>query len=521
MFWIWAVGVDIGMIMVRQFKTFKYYMEFHAVFMFILCGLSVAFEIVILDYSWGALWEDAGNMKRAHLVVGLIMLGLTMFQILSGIFTRLSIFNTKDNYKSLKLYKLIHQVLGTVFYLAGKWQVISGKWVYGNYMDEDATQSMLVGVYVVVGVMGGRILLELLYAFPPAFLLNCLRPAPKNTQNLHLDPKGHDLISLIEAYKWSEIKKQYPEEKLCLLGNKIISLKEIIHPGGLFIFEAINGREIDRFVYGGYALDKALFPMESHLHSPFAFLMMEKNVIGELSNLPHSYVCYAESKDRTLLNGVGFSIRSHQVVAPNIMQIELVNQQFVVQNNQSGISWIGRYYQVTTNQANSKLNGKKRLYTSVLCMTKANQEYRERLVKIVNQIDVLSVQLDKTTFGISNAYSEGLPLILKKYNNPKEQSFSGFVHENAKDSSIVYQVSGPLGQGIQLTGADSGNIVLFAGGTGLFPFLDLLDFMLKKALVTALVRVRGENILQYLDPSFTTIYNNNSGLKIFLYASFR
>ena len=272
-------------------------------------------------------------------------------------------------------------------------------------MDADATQSMLVGVYVIVGVFGARILIELLYAFPPAFLLKCLRPAPKSSQALHLDPQGSDLLSLIEAYKWSEIRKQYPDEKLCLLGNKVISLKEIIHPGGLFIFEAINGREIDRFVYGGYALDKALFPMESHLHSPFAFIMMEKNCIGELSNLPHSYVCYAESKDRTLLQGAGFRVQSHQVLAPNIMQIELVNQQFVVQNSQPGISWIGRYFQVTTSHPSAKLKGKKRLYTSVLCMTKANQEYRQRLVRFVSQIDVLSAQLDQATLGISSTHS--------------------------------------------------------------------------------------------------------------------
>jgi hypothetical protein len=53
----------------------------------------------------------------------------------------------------------------------------------------------------------------------------------------------------------------------------------------MFIFEAINQREIDRFVFGGYALDQTLYSsLQSHLHSEFALAMMERNVVGELDN---------------------------------------------------------------------------------------------------------------------------------------------------------------------------------------------------------------------------------------------
>lgn len=50
MFWTWGLGVDIGMIIVRQFKTFRYYMEFHAIFMFIICAITFSMEILILVY---------------------------------------------------------------------------------------------------------------------------------------------------------------------------------------------------------------------------------------------------------------------------------------------------------------------------------------------------------------------------------------------------------------------------------------------------------------------------------------
>lgn len=63
MFWIWALGVDIGMVIVRQFKTFRYYMELHATFMFILCALTISMETLILVYMSGSLWPAGDTMK--------------------------------------------------------------------------------------------------------------------------------------------------------------------------------------------------------------------------------------------------------------------------------------------------------------------------------------------------------------------------------------------------------------------------------------------------------------------------
>ena len=69
-------------------------------------------------------------------------------------------------------------------YLSGKWQVISGKWVYGNYTNGNSTSMLLDGVYIVLGVFGFRIIVELIHAFPPKSLLKCLRPSEKKKNQL-------------------------------------------------------------------------------------------------------------------------------------------------------------------------------------------------------------------------------------------------------------------------------------------------------------------------------------------------
>jgi hypothetical protein len=57
-----------------------------------------------------------------------------------------------------------------------------------------------------------------------------------------------------------------------------------------------------------------------------------------------------------------------------------------------------------------------------------------------------------------------------------------------------------------------GNVVVFAGGTGIFPFLDFLDWLLKKTLVTVLVKLKGNKILEMLDESLREIFYQNDDI---------
>jgi len=53
-----------------------------------------------------------------------------------------------------------------------------------------------------------------------------------------------------------------------------------MHPGGNYIITKINGREIDRCFFGGYALEGDR--RAGHLHSVFAEKYLLENTIGYL-----------------------------------------------------------------------------------------------------------------------------------------------------------------------------------------------------------------------------------------------
>jgi NAD(P)H-flavin reductase len=51
---------------------------------------------------------------------------------------------------------------------------------------------------------------------------------------------------------------------------------------------------------------------------------------------------------------------------------------------------------------------------------------------------------------------------------------------------------GPFGKSHGLSKIEGGEIVLIAGGTGLHPFLDLLDFLLRKTMFDLIRESKGQ-----------------------------
>jgi len=56
-------------------------------------------------------------------------------------------------------------------------------------------------------------------------------------------------------------------------------------------------------------------------------------------------------------------------------------------------------------------------------------------------------------------------------------------------SAVEINITGPKGRGLCLEKIPRGVVVLIAGGTGLFPYLDLLD-LLFKATVTGKIKTQ-------------------------------
>lgn len=153
----------------------------------------------------------------------------------------------------------------------------------------------------------------------------------------------------------------------------------------------------------------------------------------------------------------------------------------------TSLSQIGQYYSLTIN---SQLT---RLYTAVNFLQPANITLIDRISKNGVQISknfytpheiVMTNQEHNLNAELADLEKEHssrnlLPLLVKKYSNGKLTSL--FLSPHAKISSIV--ISQPRGLGLALDCVTSKNVVIFAGGTGLYPYSDLIDLLFKAKLV--------------------------------------
>lgn len=105
--------------------------------------------------------------------------------------------------------------------------------------------------------------------------------------------------------------------------------------------------------------------------------------------------------------------------------------------------------------------------------------------KIVKYREALIKDFENRTEGAQNKIEESidypsqtsvLPLIIKTYD------VAGALSKTVKDSNKgdLFNIQGPVGNGMEIRPNFSGECVIVAAGTGILPFIDLLDLLLKK-----------------------------------------
>ena len=78
-------------------------------------------------------------------------------------------------------------------------------------------------------------------------------------------------------------------------------------------------------------------------------------------------------------------------------------------------------------------------------------------------------------------------------------------------SHKAYEITGPYGFGLQINNKSAGCYYIFANGTGILPFLDLFDFLLRKTMWISLKKKFGVNVAKIInayEEDFDNILDN-------------
>lgn len=78
----------------------------------------------------------------------------------------------------------------------------------------------------------------------------------------------------------SEIFDTFPEKKYCIYGNKVCDMDPLTHPGGNYITEKCVGREVDCYLFGGYAHETT--KRDPWDHSEIAYIFLNNHEMGSV-----------------------------------------------------------------------------------------------------------------------------------------------------------------------------------------------------------------------------------------------
>jgi len=500
----WGFLADIGIVINRTLRARKlkiHYQILHFIFQF--SAFLVYFFAVYLIVSRYGITIDYNNRTLAtHKVIGYTVCFLSMFEVIFGLTAFFKLRSYSSNESSHRI-RQAHRFTGYLLYILTKINLMIGGlangspgWIVG------------LGLYIIL-------LVWIHYKIHISYkeFVKRFEVIKKNTKGSN-KTVHQEILRALECGKsrW-DIINQYPEVKWVIYGNKVYDMTGWIHPGGNFLIEAVVGREISRFLHGAYGLEST--SMQPHTHSTFALELLEEFYIGRLNNMESILIPNFSENNSTISNDDSFSgsvsldsskldlslpliieldappdesskkkrwkLIKRTDLTGNATRFDFQSDDYKVKLFGNGISWFGRHFIV--NFAGQLTPT--RTYTTCLALTPERTDLRDRLVEFFKK------KINSNTeeeFIFPEEYlkpREVLSFFIKKYNFPG--GFSEKIH-NLKlgDETHEFVIQGPVGRGLELTPFSHGTHYILCAGTGILPFLDLLDCMLYKCILDVL-----------------------------------
>jgi len=265
----------------------------------------------------------------------------------------------------------------------------------------------------------------------------------------------------------SEKIKDWEGKKIFFFKNSIVELdKMFIHPGGQWIVKYMMGREVSRYIYGVSPLERANNSAWNHTLSAAKYL--SNHTIGSLFNPMNTneWILHEAGSDVASYSKCTiWKLTQKNCVHKEIFLLDFKSNKFEFEAMPTGVLYFGKHYIVT----NSK---KARIYTSCISLNEELNIYRTSLLNYLRQdLDISTIQTPPNRLS-------SLRFLVKCLDSSHALSRELKLADIGKG----FKIEGPFGQGLDLTPSTSGKIALLFSGTGIAPFIELFDFLLRKMI---------------------------------------
>ena len=217
--------------------------------------------------------------------------------------------------------------------------------------------------------------------------------------------------------------------------------------------------------------------------------------------------------DSSVVNQSFANLLAKSKIAENVLEF-----QFSSSNNLKfakflpGVNWIGKHFSVSSMNLN-----KTRYYSLCLTLDTAIRNKHLLLLENITRLEKGENIIDPL-LNENEIYSDHLSFYIKKYTVPK--ALSNHIHNLELNYQSDLTIRGPMGLGLNLfENKLKGTHLIFAAGTGILPFIDLISFTLRY-IVRKISRERLNNNSNVIDrnENFEDIVSND--FRLHIYATF-
>ncbi|CAI2385131.1 unnamed protein product [Moneuplotes crassus] len=434
----------------------KYFYSFRTMLHGLVGILALVFTLVaVLGYGKGGRTRASLNsMGDEHKSIsGVVSIWAAITVIFGMIMKIFGVFFGRFSFVSYYLW-YAHVIVGSLLIVYSQFAILSGLFLY------DSPITFLYYIHLTLMVLM-LIICEVLWQ---------LNQQWKYTAISEFEKKGLPEMTIEEV--------QNSKRKLAIFDQYVIDFGkyQYDHPGGKYVLEECAGKEIGKYFYGAYSLDDNI---KTHKHSFVAGKILKKIAIAKLKSPEDTQKMVTsrfddingiEDRSNELYTG-NFRVKQKDELFKGVYRVTFKNDTKGYKVIVPGISSFGRHYLI--HSEDQKVS---RYYT--ICNVMNSEIYPV----YINAIDkILGNQTEgEVTLDNVEEISQNLQLVIKFYDQSKKGLTRLLANVQDRDEFII---SKPLGKGLDLRPeAISGTNVLFLGGTGVLPFLDLFAYLARMVI---------------------------------------
>ena len=278
-------------------------------------------------------------------------------------------------------------------------------------------------------------------------------------------------------------------KKLALFNDYVVDLTSYAyeHPGGTFVIQQWNKKDIGKYIYGAYSMEDNVSP---HKHSFIAMKIVERLIWARIvperqfDNEIESRRSVARFEDsqqfieasiwnikRSSCYKIGKWVNFQNNLYRVVFEDTIDSDHYIFRE---GLGFIGKHYVVV-----SEKNQVARYYT--ICQTFHSKVYKQYLDAFDNVLTGKKFERKfETIEQISNETSNSIELFMKFYTQSKN-GITKQISSAAQEDRFI--VSGIFGKGLNLEKQNIvGSNLIVVGGTGILPFIDLFAYLARRLI---------------------------------------